>query len=149
MILETWSWQDACSCFQLANKFVDIAQGDKRDKRAAGVYESKYFGNISTVKIRGKASSARPLSAILRPLMETIEEGLSSIDSELVKDRRNIQDTAEADEVADVQNYADATNAIEHHGAMDLSSDTDADSLAYTASVFTIQVVLSLFRHCP
>ena len=81
--------------------------------------------------------------------METIEEGLSSIDSELVKDRRNIQDTAEADEVADVQNYADATNAIEHHGAMDLSSDTDADSLAYTASVFTIQVVLSLFRHCP
>lgn len=115
-------------------------QGDERDKRVAGVYESKYVGNISSVKIRGKASSARPLSAILNPLMESIEERLSSIDFELVKDRRHMHDTAEAHELAAVENDANVTNAIGHHGAIDLSSDTDAESLAFTASALTIQV---------
>jgi hypothetical protein len=160
LIVATLSWQDACSCLQLANEFVAIVQGDRRDCRADAIDESKYFRNISSIKIRGNASSARPLSAILNPLMQTIEERLSSIDSMkggrrssidsnamLEKDRRSMQGTAKDHDMAPVDNFVDVSNAAGHGGerAIDLSSDTDAHSLTYNASVLTIQVVLSQF----
>ena len=152
LIAATWSWQDECSCLQLANEFVAIVQGDRRDRRADAIDESKYFRNISSIKIRGNASSARPLSAILNPLMQTIEERLSSIDSKatLSKDRRSMQGTAKAHDMAPFDNFVDVSNAAGHDGerAIDLSSDTDAHSLTYAASVLTIQVVLSQILRC-
>ena len=94
--------------------------------------QSQYFRNISSVKNRGAATTARPLSAILRPLVDTIKEGLEKMNRMGVRERE--RQTPSRD-------FEKRVTGSEAENMLNLSSDADSDdSLTYTASVFTIQV---------
>lgn len=102
------------------------------------IQQSQYFRNISSVKNCGNAAAARPLSAILRPLVDTIEEGLEKMNRMGVQERE--RQTPSRD-------FETSVKSSEAQNLLNLSSDSDADSLTYTASVFTIQVCV--FFVCP
>lgn len=117
---------------------------------------STYVRSISAVKIRGNPSSARPLSTMLRPLADSIQEHLTLVDLD-DRTRRGEAKESEIHGSMDPSNASelkarhvrsmsadkfDTATSREHPEGLilEVSSESDVESLAYTASVFTIQV---------
>lgn len=109
-----------------------------------------YVRSISAVKIRGSLSSARPLSTMLRPLADSIQERLLSIDRKCrtgeVGNKDNdipgapISSTGMGPKHEESIDKFEATaNHQQPEGIIaEVSSDSDVESLG--ASSFTIQV---------
>ena len=137
--------QETWTCLQVAEKMSSMIKpnGNFADVHSTKDPKSSYFRNISSIKIRGTALSVRSLSIILRPLVDIIQERLSSMDMEPASRRRK----NDAEDIALRGNHERVAHAPtcpqRTEKMLDLSSDSDAESLTYTASVFTIQVFSS------
>lgn len=102
-----------------------------------------YVRSISAVKIRGSLSSARPLSTMLRPLADSIQERLSSIDRK-VGNKDDIHGAPSSSNGMGPKHEVSMglIDRCEAAGIIaEVTSDSDLESLG--ASSFTIQVLVT------
>ena len=118
---------ESWTCLEIAQSLCSmVALQHGREK-------SKYLKSISAVKVRGIASAVRPLSVMLRPLEEVIQERLASIEyssAGIAQSKTNGREL-----IDDVVN-----SSLQNEDILEISSDDDgAESLTYTASGFTLR----------
>ena len=130
------------TCRSLAEELCNTARTGAAHLEAR---QSKYVRNISSVKIRGSIAATRPLSTMLRPLAESIEERLLSISS-MGRNENGVTIDAVDRTTARRGDLINADADLDSDGPTGgkistVSSDSDMESLAYTASVFSLQVL--------
>jgi hypothetical protein len=124
-----------CSNLNLVERLSNMITSGLLPQYSSSVQQYKFFRNISSVKNRGAAAEARPLSVMLRPLKDAITDHLSSLN------------TVSMDARDEVSAYKESRSTPEAEHDLNISSDSDVTSLTYTASVHTVQVSLNLFSN--
>ena len=120
-----------CTNLKLVERLSNMITSGLLPQYSSSVQQYKFFRNISSVKNRGAAAEARPLSVMLRPLKDAIADHLSSLNT-VTMDARD-----------EVSAYKESRSTQEAENDLNISSDSDVTSLTYTASVHTVQVSLT------
>ena len=120
-----------CTNLKLVERLSNMITSGLLPQYSSSVQQYKFFRNISSVKNRGAAAEARPLSVMLRPLKDAIADHLSSLN------------TVSMDARDEVSAYKESRSTQEAEHDLNISSDSDVTSLTYTASVHTVQVSLT------